>query len=155
MTISEQALFEALAWVADRGLSGAIEVTGDKAGATLFFSDGHPCFGLVGGEGCVPVNGGGIAPDVWLQALASPAADLDLGAALLLAGAAERQVQRFVKRSIDAAVAAVGRNASVEIRFVDRRSPIGSMFRFDVSNWIPQTATLTIGVDVTDLTRIA
>lgn len=155
MTISEQALFEAMAWVADRGLSGAIEVAGDSAAATIFFSDGYPCFGLVGGEGCVPVNGGGIDPELWLQALSSPAAELDFGAALLLAGAAERQVQKFVRRSIDAAVGAVGRNGSVQVRFVDRPSPIGTMFRFDVSNWIPESAQLLVRVDLTDLTRIA
>ena len=75
--------------------------------------------------------------------------------ALLLAGAAERQVQKFVKRSIDAAVAAVGRNGSVQVRFVDRPSPIGTMFRFDVSNWIPESAHLMVRVDLIDLSRIA
>jgi hypothetical protein len=134
---SGSTLFEALAWVEDHRVTGALEVVGDTSAGALFFHEGRAVFGLLNGDSCVPATGGGIDPELWLRALESPVADIDFAASLMLAGASPRRVEAFAYRAIDHTVTMLRRNTEVRIRFAERRSPLGTMFRFDISQWIP------------------
>jgi hypothetical protein len=130
---------EALKWVGEHRLSGALEVVGDRSAGTLFFHEGRACFGLVDGDSCVPATGGGIDPELWLRALESSVADIDFAAALMLAGASARRVESFAHRAVDNTVEMLRRNIEVRIRFAQRTSPFGTMFRFDLSQWTTPT----------------
>jgi hypothetical protein len=129
-------LDEALAWVESHRVTGALEVVGDRSAGALFFHGGRACFGLVDGDSCVPATGGGIDPELWLRALESPVADIDFAASLMLAGASARRVEHFAHQAIDNTVGVLRRNTEVLIRFTERNSPYGTMFRFEVSPWI-------------------
>ncbi|MGF1665001.1 MAG: hypothetical protein ACFCVC_01900 [Acidimicrobiia bacterium] len=126
----------ALMWVEDHRVTGALEVVGDRSAGALFFHEGRACFGLLNGDSCVPATGGGIDPELWLRALESPVADIDFAASLMLAGAPARRVEIFAHNAIDNTVGMLRRNTGVRVRFTERSSPFGTMFRFELSRWI-------------------
>jgi hypothetical protein len=126
---------EALMWVEDHRVTGALEVVGDRSAGALFFHEGRACFGLLDGDSCVPATGGGIDPELWLRALESPVADIDFAASLMLAGAPARRVERFAHHAVANTIRMLRRNTEVRIRLVERTSPFGTMFRFDLSMW--------------------
>lgn len=131
---------EALVWVDDHRVSGALEVVGDRSAGTLFFHEGRACFGLLDGDSCVPASGGGIDPELWLRALESPVAEIDFAASLMLAGAPARRVERFAHHAVTNTIGRLRRNKEVQIRFTERTSPFGTLFRFDLSIWITRAA---------------
>lgn len=134
--INDVGLDGALRWVAENRVSGALEITGETASASLFFHQGQACFALLDGEACVPPAGGGIDSDTWLDALASPIADIDFAAALMMAGASAQRVSAFAHQSLDRAIAKLRACDGLRIHHVRRRSPLGTVFRFEVSSWI-------------------
>lgn len=122
--------------------SGALVVSGGEVSATLYFDRGRVCFGRIHGEECIPADGGGIEPLKWLTALASPIADLDFSAALLLSAAPVPAVSQFARNSIDRSIELLEQSSDLEIRWTNRTSPFGSGFRFDVSNWTESGTSL-------------
>lgn len=130
----------ALVWVEDHRVSGALEVVGDRSAGSLFFHEGRACFGLLDGDACVPATGGGIDPELWLRALESPVADIDFAASLILAGAPARRVERFAHHAVTNTIRMLRRNKEVRVRFIERTSPFGTMFRFDLSLWTTRAA---------------
>lgn len=151
-------LDEAIVWVANNHLTGALEVSGDHAAGALYFDEGYACFGLVRGEPCVSV-GSGIDPELWLHAISSPVSEIDFGAALIIAGATELQVRHFVEHSIERSIHRLRGNGPVHIRFIDRVSPFGTMFRHDVATWLDRVSLADLYLpeleDATPLSRTA
>ncbi|MDH4119978.1 MAG: hypothetical protein OEW30_21560, partial [Acidimicrobiia bacterium] len=123
-----------------RTSTGALKVAGDRVSGLLFLDDGQLCFGLISGTNAVADDGGGIPPSAWLEAMATPAADFDFAAALVLAGVPENQVSRYAWRSIGHTVLALLANNTIEVSHIERHSPFGTMFRFDPAIWFGETA---------------
>jgi hypothetical protein len=144
--LQRDSMDDALRLMADVSASGKLVVTGDRCGGALYLCRGEITFGVV--DGAEPLTARDIRPEVWLEALARPEADRDLGCALVAAGANPESVRRLARRSITRALRHLRTNTTGTLAVTAGSHPFGTGFRFPVEEWTtPQADDPTTGYD--------
>lgn len=141
--------------MASRGVSGALDVAGDVNHGTLFLQEGDLAFALLAGDDVAATAARHIDESAWMDVTRHPRPESDLGTQLIKAGVTEEDLVAFAHELVDRAVTALRRNAIMSIDRSDRRSPLGSCVRLDVSRWFDPQVADSMPFGIYPLTRIA
>lgn len=136
--------------------SGALDAAGDVTHGTLFFDGGLLTFGLLSDEDLAALGVRYIEPASWLAAMSMIGPGTDLSEALVAVGVPESDIARFARDVVDRVVSALRRNRVVSVDRSERPSPLGSVVRFDPSEWFSTSGLpLVEPFEINRLTRIA